>query len=213
MQDAETVQVAKAVRIASGLRAAMALADLGHTVECAALLRMVADFSSEILFIGEGLIEGRFTDEQTKYIAQHFSPMPSDPDELAAREREYYVGRKAIASAHARLLEKTGAPKEQHAKYSAYLNKGFDMYVHGHYRTAMELYTGESMSFMMRGNKSARLICVAKVTVAGKLKEALNSLRFMSMTRQMQEVNIALVEAFDKIDKSGEDTSLPCRGL
>ena len=58
-------------------------------------LATVADFAAEIIFIGEGLLEGRFTKEQARFIEQHHAALPASPDELAAREREYYVGRKA----------------------------------------------------------------------------------------------------------------------
>lgn len=213
IKDAETLQVAKAVRIASGLRAAIVLADSGHTVECGVLLRTVSDFCSEIVYVGEGLAEKRFTGDQERFIQQHFSALPQTPDELAAREREYYVGRKDIAKAFERIITKAGASVSEFAKIHSFLNKGYDSYVHGAYPTAMELYTGRTMTFMLRGNESERLVCVAKVAVAGKLREALNAFRFMAMTRSMQDLAAELRDAFTLIDNSGEDAGLPCRSL
>lgn len=90
IHNAEVVQVAKAVRMASGIAAALRLADLGLTVECATLLRTVSDFASEIIFLAEGLLEGRMVAAQSKFIEDHFKPLPSSPDELAEREREYF---------------------------------------------------------------------------------------------------------------------------
>ena len=212
-KDAQTLQVAKAVRIASGLRAAMALADLRQTVECGTLLRTVADFASEIIFIGEGLLESRFTSEQEEFITQHYAALPSTPEELAAQERVRYVGRQAMTKATDRIAQRAGTDKELLKKITAYLNKGYDGYVHGHYSTAMELFTGRTMSFMMMGHESARHVCYSKVAVAGKLKEALNAFRFMAITRRMSELDQELRQAFDDLDRSGDDTGTPCRGL
>jgi hypothetical protein len=213
LKDAETLQVAKAVRIASGLRAAISLADMRHTVECGTLLRTISDFASEITFIGEGLMEGRFTDEQKRFVEQGYSSLPETPDELAAQERARLVGRRAIKKAFDRMSDKAGSDKEMHAKLSAFLSKGYDGYVHGHYPSAMELFTGRTMTFMMAGHESDRHVCTSKMAVAGKLKEGLNALRFMAMTRRMAVIAQELRDAFDELDSSAEDTSNPCIGL
>ncbi len=212
-RSAEAVQVAKAVRATSGLRAALQLADAGHTVECATLLRVVADFSAEIIYLGEGLVEKRFTQDQKAFIAQHFTPMPTDPDELAAREREYYIGRKDIARAHRRWLEKSGAPADEFAKLEKFLSKGYDSYVHGANGSAMELYDARDGGFMLRGHLSPRFICVSKVSVAGKVQEFLNSLRIMAITRQMVELDRQIRARSEHLDSSGEDAGRPCQGL
>ena len=212
-KDAEALQVAKAVRMASGLRAAMALADLRQTVECGALLRTVADFASEITFIGEGFLEGRFTQEQQQFIDQNFSSLPATPEELAAQSRGRLVGRKAMRKAFDRISDKTGTDKKLLAKISTFLNKGYDGFVHGHYSSAMELFTGRTMTFMMRGHESDRHVCTTKVAVTGKLKEALNALRFMAITRQMADLARELREAFSELDNSAEDTRNACKGV
>ncbi len=211
--DAETLQVAKAVRIASGLRAAMVLADSAHTVECSVILRTVADFSAEIWFIGEGLLEGRFTKEQARFIEQHHSPLPSSPNELAERERDYYVGRKAIAKAHKRIADKAGENAEELLNIASFLNKGYDSYVHGSYGSAMELFLGRTMGFMMTGRRSPANVCMTKASIACKLNEALNTLRFMATTRGMKALERELHVAFESIERSQEDAGLPCHGL
>jgi len=188
----------------------MALVDLGHTVESATLLRTVADFAAEVIFLGEGLLEGRLTTEQQKFVEQHFSELPSTPDELAEREREFYVGRKAIAKAHDRLLAKLNGDQDLHAKLTSFLNKGYDSYIHGHYPSAMELFTGETMSFMMSGSVSARARCVAKTAVAGKAVEAFNSLRFMAMTRKLADLQAEIRVVTDAIDAAGEQSGGSC---
>lgn len=209
----EVAQVAKAVRAASGLRAALHLADRGYTVECGTVLRTVADFSAEILYMGEALLEGRLTPDQERFVRQHFAPLPLDPDDLAAREREAYVGRKDIGRAHRRIQEKFGAPADAMAKIEGYLNKGYDSYVHGSNESAMELYDAKRNSFMLHGHLSPRFVCLAKVSVAGKLQEFLNAIRFMAITRRASALEEAIRCVADELDKSGEDAGLPCRGL
>ena len=206
------VQVAKAVRAASGLRAALHLADLRHTIECGVVLRTVADFSAEILYIGEAILEGRLTEDQRRFVDQHFAPFPTDPDELAAREREYYVGRRDIGRAHRRLLERQGGPADELAKLGAYINKGYDSYVHGSNASAMELYDARINSFMLQGHLSERFVCLAKVSVAGKLQEFLKSLQFMAITRGSSLYD-EIRSAAGELDASGEDFGGACADL
>ncbi len=208
-----SVQVAKAARAVSGLRAALHLADMAHTIESGTILRTVADFSAEILYLGEAVLEGRLTADQERFVDQHFAPIPTDPDELAAREREYYVGRKDIASAHRRIMEKFGAPAGEMAKIGAFLNKGYDSYVHGANSSAMELYDVRINSFMLRGHVSARFVCMAKVGVAGKTQELLNALRFMAITWGAGALSAEIRHASEELDASAEDSPRPCAGL
>lgn len=213
VKDGKALLVTKAVRIASGLQAAMHLADVRYTAEVMVILRTVSDFASEIGFVSEGFIRGSFTQEQNQFIDQHFASVPSDPDELAAREREYYIGRKAMAKPLRRLAEQSGMPADQIANITAFLNKGYDGFVHGASYSAMELFTGGSFTFMMSGNKSDRAACIAKIAVAGKLKEGLNALSFMALVWKRQDIDEELRSAFMRLDASKEDTRIACASI
>ena len=213
VKDAKALLVTKAVRIASGLQAAMHLADVRYTAEVMVILRTVSDFASEIWFISEGLIGGSFTEEQNRFIAQHFASLPSDPDELAAREREYYVGRKPMAKSLRRMAEQSGVPADQIVNITAFLNKGYDGFVHGASYSAMELFTGESFTFMMSGHKSDRFVYFAKIGVAGKLKEGLNALSYMALAWKRQDLYEELRSAFMRLDASEEDTRKACASI
>jgi hypothetical protein len=210
---AELAQVTKAVRLATGLRAALFLADQGLTPECYSILRMVSDYASEIFFIGEGLLAGKMTKEQERFVEQHFSTMPLTPDELAEREREYYIGRREMEKARGRLAERAGMRKDDYAKIVRFLQKGYDRYVHGTYGSAMELFTGENMRFMLTGTHSARQVCAARTAVAGKLVEGLAALRLMAMTRGMVDLAASLRESITQIDSSGEQEGTGCEKL
>lgn len=205
-----TLVVTKLVRAASGLRAAMLLIDQGHTVEAVALLRTVADFATETQLISEGILEGRFTEDQTRFIAQHHDEQPSTPEELAASEKEHYVGRKAIAKAFKRLAEKSGGGGDDLLRLAAFLNRGYDNYVHGKYESAMELFSGGTGKFLMAGTASEHNICLARVTLAGKVGEALNALRLAAMVWPRNDVYDEAQGAFHRLIESGEDSSDAC---
>ena len=81
-ETAEVVQIAKAVRMVSGIAAAMHLADLGFTVECGTVLRTVSDFASEITFLAEGHLTGRMNPDQERFVKDFFKPMPTTPESL-----------------------------------------------------------------------------------------------------------------------------------
>jgi len=218
IHNADVVQVNKAVRMASGIAAALQLADLGFTTECAVLLRTVSDFGAEILFLAEGLLEGRMIAAQEKFIEDHFKPLPKSPEELAAREREYYVGRRDILKAHERIAEKargsgakiTGVDMTMIA---AYLSKGYDSYVHGASITTMELYSGKTHRFMMTGHESAKHRCIAKTSVAGKLHEVIAALEFMAITRKLPTLTATIDAARCELTSSNEQSGAPCDGL
>jgi hypothetical protein len=209
-QSAEVVQVAKAVRMVTSIRAAWCLAEEGLTTESATLLRVASDFAAEILFLAEGILEKKLNGAQQKFVDDYFKPFPTDPDELAAREREYYVGRREIIKAHARLTRKAGFDGDRLERLVKYLNKGYDAYVHGAYATAMELFTGATHSFMLRRNESPRGLCVAKVAVAGKLHEVFCALELMAMTRGHRELVRRLSVVRSKLHRSSEPRAGDC---
>jgi len=123
------------------------------------------------------------------------------------------VGRQAREKAHKRIAEKIGESADELLKITSFLNKGYDSYVHGSHDSAMELFTGQTMGFEMKGTESPRNACMAKVSVAGKVYDALNALSYMAMTREMKVLYAELRSAFDTIRESGEGGGLPCRDL
>lgn len=205
VESAEVVQVAKAVRMASGLHAAWRLAEEGLLIECYTILRTVADFALEIAFLAEGIMEGKFNTSQQRFIDQFFAPFPTDPDELAARVRESYVGRDKMIAARIRLLHK-GSGADQVARIMAFLNKTLDSYVHGAYVTAMELFSGETYTFMIAGHESLEKRTVAKNFVSAKLFEALVALELMARTRKLPDLVREIGTDRTRLMESGESS-------
>ena len=196
--------IGKAVRMVSGIRASLVLADLGFTTECASLLRMVSEFSQEILSVGEGLIEGRLTQPQQRFVRQYFSPLARTPEEFEMDEKERYVSREELYKAHYRLLAKTSEEADKMRQLSRFLNYTYDKYVHGAYLTAMELYNGYEHRFMLNGHEAEERKAIPRTAVAGKLHEVISALEMLALFSDSPDLRNELREARQSLDASQE---------
>jgi hypothetical protein len=149
------VMIGKSIRAVSGIRAALVLADLGYITECAALLRMVSDFSTEIIAVGEALNRGgKLPASIQKFVDQYFTQKPRTPEQLSEAERTRYVSREDLMKAELRLAKSAHIDGEQQRIVHRYLNMAYDAYIHGSYETTMELYDPLTGLFMMSGHAS-----------------------------------------------------------
>jgi hypothetical protein len=203
-QRPETLMIGKAVRMASGIRVSLLLADSGFTVECASLLRMVSDFSQEIHAIAMGLIAGRLTEPQERFVRQYFAPMARNPKEYEKRERERYVSREELFKARFRLESESAKEAEKMRWLSRFLNYAYDKYVHGAYLTAMELYSGRDNSFMLNGHESEQHMDIARASVAGKLHEVVSALEMMALMSDNRALYEEIREGRRSLDASEE---------
>jgi len=197
------VMIGKLVRAVSGIRAALALADLGHVAECAVLLRIVSDFCTEIRAVGEALNRGGELPEAVgKFFDQYFTRRPSTPEQLAAAERVRYVTREELMKAEVRLAEAANVDGEQLRIVHRFLNMTYDAYVHGAYETTMELCDPHTGRFMMRGhlNTSQRNDFVEAVFL--KLPEVVAALEFTAAVTSNAVVFKAAREARHIMDAS-----------
>jgi hypothetical protein len=204
------LQVGKAVRMVSAIHAAMLLAEQGYSTECASLLRMVSDFSQEIIAIGEGILEGRLTTDQKDFVDQYFASPARTPEELEQRGRQYYVSREKLLAAHQRLSDRTTRKGEPLLRATRFLNYGYDKYVHGGYLTAMELYRGDRREFMTSGSPFGYHRCVGRRSVAGKLHEVLHALMIMALGTRDQQLWEELSAADDRL-AAAHDQAVPCK--
>lgn len=149
------VMVGKCIRAVSGIRAAHVLAEVGYVAECAALLRIVSDFCTEITAVGKALNRGgALPGAVQEFVDQYFVPRPRTPAELAAAKRNRYVSREQLMKAELRLAEGAQVDGEQLRVVHRFLNMTYDAYVHGAYETTMELYDPHIGRFMMSGHVS-----------------------------------------------------------
>jgi hypothetical protein len=199
-----TLMVGKAVRMVSGIRAAMILADEGYTTECGTILRTVADFAYEIMSICEGCESGKPTVAQQKFVEQYFLPIAKDPDEYDKQKRENWVTRDQMLAALWNSANKVNANPARYRKLTRHLSNAYDKYVHGAYITAMELYDGRTNTFMLRGHAYELGREIAKRATASKLHHALTALMNMAQICKLP----ALVEKIGmtaiELHRSGE---------
>jgi hypothetical protein len=125
------------------------------------------------------------------------------PEELAARAREYYVGRDKMIAARLRLF-RHGKESDDTARKMAFVNKMLDSYVHGAYMTAMEVFNGKN--FMIAGTKSLEQKKAAKNMVSAKLFEALVALELMARTRKLPDLVREIASDRQKLEDSGESS-------
>ncbi len=194
----------KAVRVASGIRVAFMLADLGHIAECGTILRTVSDFSTEIISICEGCSRGAPTSAQKKFVEQYFKPLPSDPDEYEHAEKERWVARDELFKAHIRWATENQGDPERVRKVMRFLAHMYDKFVHGAYITSMELYDPRTNSFMMRGHYAPEKREVYKRAVASKLHEVVTALFCMAQLQQMTTLAGDIGRAGLELHASGE---------
>ena len=151
-----TVMIGKCVRAVSGIRAALLLADLGYVVECAALLRIVSDFCTEIMAISSALNRGgKLPHTVQTFVEQYFTPVPQTPEQSEVAGRVHYVSRKELLKEVGGFLaEGANVDSGQSLPVFRFLNMIYDKYVHGAYETTMELCDPDTSRFMMRGHLS-----------------------------------------------------------
>lgn len=175
--------VSKAVRMGSGIRAAMLLAEAGFVVESAALLRMVIDFATEAYAIAEGEARNERTSAQQEFVKQFFERRLHGPDEQRAKERRRFVAREELVKSHVRLSNEAGLDGERTRDLLRALMEIYDGYVHGAYSKAMELYHGGRHEFMMRGHESAERRTLLQTAVATVLVRVAYVLGLVALLR------------------------------
>lgn len=198
--------VSKAVRMVSGIRAALLLANTGFVTESASMLRMVSDFASEINAVGEGLLRGEFTSTQKQFIDQFFAPIPKSTAEFEAQEKQRYVNREELMKALVRLANDASQDGERYRDIKRNLNRGYDAFVHGSYATAMELYHGGRNEFLTRGHDWPRRLCVARVSVAGKLHEVVSALEFIALLVRDEALHSEIRDGRRRLEASAEES-------
>ena len=152
----DAIMIGKLVRAVSGLRGALLLAEAGYVTECAALLRMVSDYCTEISAVGEALNRGCNLPRAVQdFVNQYFTPKARTPDAYAAAERTRYVSREELMKAEIRLAEGVAVDGQRLRTVHQFLNMAYDAYVHGAYETTMELCNPRTGAFAMRGHPSS----------------------------------------------------------
>jgi hypothetical protein len=170
----KTVMLGKAVRIITGLRAAMILADRGYITECGTILRTIDDGVAEIVFLIQG--NKKPSEEYQKFIRQYFEWMPENPNELTSKKSEGFVKRREILSGIVEEMKGVEKNTDKVRKTMTFIAYGYDKYVHHGYRTSMELYSGKTKQFMLRGHDGPAERDLCKRMVASRLHSSFGAL-------------------------------------
>lgn len=204
------LMITKAVRITSGIRAALLLADEGFVTESACLLRIVSDLATEISAVAEGVLRGQMSAAQEEFVAQFFAPIPRTPEERLAQGKKRYVSREKLLKAEVRLASDAGLNGEYFRDLKRTLNSNYDAYVHGAYETAMELYHGGRHEFMLQGHESNQHRFVCRVAVAGKLHEVVVACHLIAKIQDNQPLCDDIRRSLKRLEDSGEQNGVEC---
>ena len=135
--------VGKAVRMASGIRAALILADLGYVTECGTILRTVSDFVTEVISVYEGCTRDDPTKAQKDFLEQYFGNTAQTPDEYDEKEdKDRWVARDKLIAAHVRWASENKQEPERVRKVLRFLAHIYDKFVHGSRMSTMQLTMG-----------------------------------------------------------------------
>ena len=199
-----TVMIGKCVRAVSGFHASLALANLGYVTECAAIMRMVSDFCTEIITVGKALdSEDKLPDPVRDFVEHYFTPRPRTPEQYKKAKRLRYSSRKDLMKVETRWAEIKGLDREQAQAVHKFLTSGADAYVHGAYETTMELYDPNLGHFSMRGSRFPwkRQYCIEWVFL--KLHEVVIALQITAAVTGHEEVWKATDDARRILDAAG----------
>jgi hypothetical protein len=198
--------VAKSVRMVSGIRAAMLLADNGFVAESACLLRIVSDLATEIAAVAEGELRGEPTKAQKDFVAEFFAREPFDADAALQQEKRRYVSREELMKAHVRLANSAGLDGEDLRDRMRAIVGLYDAYVHGAYTTAMDLYRGDRLAFMLRGHEDPARVHLHRVMVSSKLVELMHALDLVARVAGDRRLHSDILAALGRLEESCEST-------
>ena len=200
----KVLMLAKAVRIASASRAAMALADSGQIAEAAALLRMIDDFAKDMIFVAEGEFSGNPTAAQRQFVQDFFLAPPGSAQELSAQEKRRFVSRAEIYKAFTRLAQ--GEDGEELVKEGKFLDVHKNAYVHGGYREAMDLYDPSAKRFAIERAPSRRHSQVTKQAVALQVYFAMVGYWFLAMALGLRAIAEQISIEQERLERTTEYT-------
>lgn len=170
----EVVTVLKAVRVVSGLNAALVLLRAGYTTETGVLFRTIDDFIDDIGYVLEGVYNGQ-SDAHIRFIENFFIFDTRTGEEMLANTRQRpQTSRRRIQAAQGRHY----SPENPHrtTQIARVVDNVYSSIVHGSYQSVMELYEGGAERFRVRGMLGTPRILLYRKELANYTHRALNTL-------------------------------------
>lgn len=203
-RNAYALMIAKAVRMVSGIRAAMLLIDNGFLPESACLLRIVSDLSLEIVSVAEGELRGQPTKAQQDFVAEFFARRSPAGDSGPKQDKKRYMSREELMKTHARLAMAARVDGDDLRDKMRTVAGVYDGFVHGSYSSAMELYDGSRRQFMLHGLEGTEQRVVYQKALAGKLHEVIHSLVMITYVAGDEAVHSDILAGLTRLQESKE---------
>lgn len=206
------IQILKAVRVVSGLHAAVVLVKQGFTQEAGVLFRTINEFIEEIWFLDEAHYSTP-NQAQLDFMRQFFSRDTRTTEEMreATPKAARVLARKKRASA-GRTLGQFDTP-EKIMRRSEAIDDVMSSYVHGEYPCIMELFEGSLDGtpgrFRMRGMLDTPTVPVFTHWVSLLTHAALTTVAKMLHDARDLERKAALVDIRNRFSRSDEYSTEP----
>jgi len=150
-KDSFTVQVLKAVRVVSGLRASATLLRDGFVQEAIVVFRTIDDFLKEIMFLEEAHVSGAPVAAHLEFVEQFFAATAKTTQEMLADQgKTQFVSKGKIRASQTRFMHDVDPNAEVDPTTNA-VDKVLNGYVHGGYSSIMEMYDPDKRRFRMDG--------------------------------------------------------------
>ncbi len=156
-QTAETLVVAKLARIASGLRAALLLAEAGLFQEQSSLCRLVDEYQEDVAFFALGMAEGKLTRLHSEYLEAFFAEQTSAKDPRT----DWVKGRNLVPRKKIRAYlanhDLTPPNPSDHIAVSGLIANTLSGFVHAAADQVMEMYDPCSGRFLTDGHSGTEI--------------------------------------------------------
>jgi hypothetical protein len=149
-RDEKTFSLLRCIRIVSGLRAELGLIEQGFCQEAGVIHRTILEFSHDLDFVVDGLINPESKSRMQERMAKYFVESPPAPEDFMSRpKKSHSFLREKVYAAVLRLLG--GNNPYRIRQIAKTLEEVYSGYVHGNYRHVMEMYNGAEKGFKTKG--------------------------------------------------------------
>lgn len=196
-QSSRLIQVLKAIRAVSALRAALILIQHGYGLEATILFRTVDDNLEDIDFMEIG----DETQHQRQFIEHYFEDGGETAEEmLAYQQKSFSVERKKIRAHVARKLQDENPSRV--VDLTRTVDDAFSGAVHGSYRSTVEIYNPELARFSTIGMRGTILMPGYRMGLAQYVHRSLNVIGVLAVNMGRSDVAASLKKAREDLEPS-----------
>ncbi len=146
----EVVAIQKLSRISTGLKASVALLDLGLYQELGAVFRMLDEFREDVQFMCDAIRKQCISDIQRRFIEEFFQEEFDSGNPLESTQKRDRIPRRQIQAALANIGAEVLNPSDAQEVYRTLANT-FSGYVHGSSVHILEMYGEDPPRYCLSG--------------------------------------------------------------